>query len=103
MIKSRNDYKCTLVGRDGSTLKKFNASTVGDFMETVSFVGGGIASAGQALTIWTETAFEYKPYEHSVIIGGNTFKLVSVTRGMRKKMGASCLSKIVPVYVLALE
>ena len=103
MLKGRNDYKCRLIGQDGKEIMKFNASTVGDLMETASFVGGGIASAGQSLTIWTEKAYRYEPYAHSVVIADTTYKLVSVSRGMRKKLGASCMSQIVPVYVLALE
>lgn len=103
MIKSRNDYKCKLIGRDGTELMKFNACAMGDLTEAVSFVGGGIASAGQALSIWTEKAFLYKPHEHSVVIGDTTYKLTSFVRGMRKKMGASCTERIAPIYVLNLE
>lgn len=103
MLKSRNDYKCRLFGKDGKEIMKFNASTVNDLVVNASFVGGGVASAGQALTIWTEKAYEYEPYAHTVEIDGITYKITSVSRGMRKKLGASCMSRIVPVYVLALE
>ena len=102
MLKARNDYKCKLVAKDGSELLTFRAATLGDLVENASFVGGGIASAGQALTVWTEKAYKYQAFEHSVIIGDTTYKLTAVQRGMRKRLGASC-SKIVPVYVLSLE
>ena len=54
MIKARSDYRCKLVDSNCVELFKFNASTVGDLTENVTFIGGGIASMGQALTIWTE-------------------------------------------------
>lgn len=103
MIKARSDYRCKLVDSNCVELFKFNASTVGDLTENVTFIGGGIASMGQALTIWTEKAFDYKAHEHSVIIGDIKYIITSVSKGMRKKLGANCMSKIVPVYVLTLE
>ena len=103
MLKARTDYKCKLIAKDGTELLRFDASTLGDLTENASFVGGGIASAGQALTIWTEKAYAYEAFAHSVIIGDTTYKLTSVGKGMRKKLGANCMSKIVPVYVLYLE
>ncbi len=103
MIKSRNDYRCRLIGKNGVELLKFNASTVDNLINNVTFIGGGIASAGQALTIWTERAFEYKAHEHSVVIDGTKYIITSISKGMRKKFGANCMTKIVPVYVLSLE
>lgn len=103
MLKARSDYKCKLIGTDGKELLKFDASSVDNLTGTTSFVGGGIASAGQTLTIWTEKSYKYKAGVQSVVIGNNTYKLMLVTTGMRKKLGASCLSKIVPIYILYLE
>lgn len=103
MLKSKMDFKCRLV--DSGTeeeLLRFTASTVTDEITNASFVGGGIASAGQAFTIWTERAFDYQAYKQIVIVGDTRYKLVSVQKGMRKRLGAHC-TNIVPIYVLSLE
>lgn len=103
MIKAKTDFKCKLINPNGSEALRFDASTVGDLIENASFVGGGIASAGQSLTIWTEREFEYKSYHHSVVIDGlGEYKLVNVQKGMRKKLGARSL-KPKTVYILSLE
>ena len=103
MLHAKNEFKCHLF--DSGTeeeILRFNASTVNDEINNASFVGGGIASAGQSLTIFTEKAFAYEPYKHYVIFGGNRYKLVSVQKGMRKRLGAHC-TNIVPIYILSLE
>ncbi len=105
MLKAKTDFKCILLNPDGTEALRFDASTVADLIENASFVGGGIASGGQALTIWTEKRYEYRSYHHSVIVDGcgdGKYKLVSVQKGVRKRLGVQAL-KPKTVYILSLE
>lgn len=105
MLKAKTDFKCRLINPDGTEALKFDASTAGDLVENASFVGGGIASGGQSLTIWTDKVFDYKAYHHTVVIDGwgkGSYKLVSVQKGVRKRLGAQKL-KPKSVFVLYLE
>jgi hypothetical protein len=106
MLKAKTDFKCILLNPDGTEALKFDASTAGDLVENASFVGGGIASGGQALTIWTEKRYEYRSYHHSVIVDGfsdGAYKLVSVQTGVIKRLGAQTFLKPKKVYILSLE
>ena len=102
MIKDRDSFKCNLIAKNGEMLLKFNAHSVDTLTENASFVGGNIASAGQELTIWTEKAYKYLAYEHSVEIDGTIYKITEVGKAMKKKVGASCMSRIDTVYILYL-
>lgn len=103
MLKAKTDFKCRLINPDGVEALRFDASTLGDLVENASFVSGGIASAGQSLSIWTEKRFEYVPYQHSVeVVGIGMYKLVSIQTGVRKRLGAQPL-KHSKVYILYLE
>ena len=75
MIKSKND--CTCVLRDRKTGRKlitFSATQAVDPVFSAGFEGGGVASASQSFSVFTENVYNYKPYQHKVEIGDKTYE-----------------------------
>ena len=104
MIKSRTDYRCIL--RDISTGKDllvFPATAAGASTVGASYEGGGIASADQSFSVFTQTPYAYKPLQHNVIIDGETYIITSVSKTPQRKLGASVGGKTRVVYTLQLE
>ena len=104
MLKLKNDFSCVLRDKKtGSELLTFSAMATGDAVFSAAFEGGGVASSSQNRTIFTETKFDYKPYQHEVIVDGVTYLIVSVVPSMRRRMGAGTWVKPRAVYILTLE
>ena len=104
MLKSKKDCTCILRDRKtGNELMRFSATQAGDPVYGAGFEGGRVASASQSFSIFTETAFDFKPYEHTVEIDGTTYILTSFSKGIRRRLGAGWGNKPRTVYVLNLE
>lgn len=104
MLKLKPDFYCIL--RDKKTMRElctFGALASGDGIYSADFEGGGIASASQSRTIYTEYKFDYKPLQHEIIIDGRIYLLTSYMPSMRRKLGAGICGKPRVVYVLNLE
>ena len=104
MLKSKND--CTCVLRDKKTGRKlitFSATQAVDPVFSAGFEGGGIASASQSFSIFTETVYKYKPYQHTVEIGDKTYILTSFSKSIRRRLGAGWGNRPRTVYILNLE
>ena len=100
-LKLKKDFECVLQDETGKELLKFSAQQAEDEMETVDFVGGGIASGSQTLKIITEKNFLFKANEHRVIVDGRMYVLANVVPSLRRKLGAKMGKK--HVYILDLE
>ena len=104
MLKIKKDLECVLFDPDTNTnLITFTAQQVGNADYSASFVGGGVASSSQSLTIETELKYDYKPLRHQVIIEGKQWLITSFYPSIRRKLGGGTLHKIRKVYVLNLE
>lgn len=104
MLKLKNDFTCILRDKKtGSELLTFSAMANGDAVFSANFEGGGVASSSQAQTIFTETKFDYKSYQHEVIIDDVTYLIVSVQPSMRRRIGSGAWVKPRAVYILTLE
>lgn len=103
MIKMRKDVSCVLKDRTGKELCAFTAQISGSPSIDASFVGGGVASASQYLTLVTEKAFDYKPFLHDIDVDGKTYRLTSVSKSVRRRLGSLPKSKSTLVYILNLE
>jgi hypothetical protein len=102
MIKKKKDFSCILHDtKTNEDIGIFNAQQIGEPLYSAGFVGGGVASALQSLTIMTEKKFDYKPLQHTVIIDGKSWILTSYTPSIRRKLGANNGKKI--IYILNLE
>jgi hypothetical protein len=101
MLKLRNDFVCTLANKEDKTLLTFKASAGSDLVNNASFEGGGVASAGQALTIFTETEYPFKAYLHYVYIDGQRYAIGNVTKSYRRTLGAS--GRLKKIYILELS
>ena len=101
-LKLRTDYHCILVDKKtGNSILSFEAQQVGDAVLNASYEGGGIASAGQTMTIQTERQYPYNSLKHEVRIDGNNWIISSVRPSIRKKVGS--FGKSVTVWVLDLQ
>ena len=101
-LKLRTDYHCILVDKKtGNSILSFEAQQVGDAVLNASFEGGGVASAGQMMTIQTEREYKYNSLQHEVNIDGKTWIITSVRPSIRKRVGAFGKSKC--VWVLDLQ
>ena len=98
------DCKCTLIDKKtGAVLLEFDAQQDGDALYSAAFEGGGVASGGQAMTIVTRKAYEYKALQHHVVIDGVQWLITSVRPSVRRKLGASMGAKKRFNYILTLE
>lgn len=101
-LNAKTDFTAILKDADtNKELLRFRATASSDLILTADFQGGGIASAGQSMTISTEREFEYKTNAQTVEIFGRTFILSSVTVSFRKPLGAR--GKMKKVYILELQ
>ena len=104
MLKLKKDFSCVLQDKKtGQTLCTFDASASGDAIFSAGFEGGGIASAGQSFTIFTENPYTYKPFQHEVVIEDRKYLITSVIPSMRRKIGAGNGTKPRRVYIISLE
>ncbi len=104
MQKLKKDHSCVLRDTNtGKDLLTFTAQQVGDPVYNASYVGGGVASGSQSLTILTETEYKYEPYKHEVYVDGQRWTLTSFTPSIRRKHGAGWATRPRTVYVLNLE
>jgi hypothetical protein len=104
MLKIKKDLSCVLHDPDtNKDLLSFTAQQVGDPLYSASFVGGGVASSSQNLTIETETEYDYKPLQHQVFVDGQKWILSSFYPSIRRKLGGGTAHKPRKVYVLNLE
>ena len=104
MIKSRTDYDCIL--REISTGKQllaFSATAQGAGTLGADYEGGGVASASQTLTLFTQTPYAYKPLKHNVIVDGETYLIMSVSKTPQRRLGALRGGARRTVYTLYLE
>lgn len=101
-LNAKTDFSAIL--KDSETeqeLLRFKATISSDLLLSVGFEGGGIASAGQELTISTEKKYDYQANKHCVVVLGRTFIISSVRISFRKPLGAR--GKIKEVYILELQ
>ena len=104
MLKLKKDFKCTLLDKKtGTSLLDFYAQQVGDSVYGAGFEGGGVASVNQAMTIMTETKYNYNALQHHVLIDDRKWIITSVTPAMRRKLGAGMAVKTRNIYILTLE
>ena len=104
MLKSKKDCACVLRDKKtGRELIRFSATQANDPVFSAGFEGGGVASASQSVSVFTETAYEYKPLQHVVEIDGETYILTSFSRSIRRRLGAGWSNKPRMVYILNLE
>lgn len=104
MLKLKKDFFCTLYDKkDGVQLGKFYAQASGDAVFSAGFEGGGVASASQSLTIFTEKQLDFKPFIQEVEIASRKYLLTSVVPSIRRKIGAGMGTKPRIVYILTLE
>ena len=104
MLKLKKDYSCILRDKKtGKDLLTFFASAAGSPVYSAGFEGGGVASASQSLTIFTETQYAYKPLQHEIVIDGKTYILTSYSPSLHRKLGAGAWAKPRVLYVLNLE
>lgn len=103
MLKPKKDFTCKLLDKDGTVLGKFFATAVSDPTFSAGFEGGGVASASQALTVFTEFEFDYKQYAQRVYVEElhATYILTNYTISIRRKLGAG--RKFMKVYILELN
>ena len=116
MFKLRKDFECVL--RDANTNKDlltFSAQQIGDPTYTAGFVGGGVASGSQSLSILVDKAYFLdntpvekldeilNPLEQQVVINGHPGILTSWLPSIRRRMGAGWAANPKTVYVLNLE
>ena len=101
---SKKDLKdCRLI--DVSTqevLIKFDAQTVSGRYVNAGYVGSGINSGGQAMTIATQEKFNYRPYAHQVQIMRNTYIVIAVRLEPLLKQGMA-FTKTENSYILELQ
>ena len=103
-MKLEKDFKCQLFDKKtGAVLLEFYAQQDGDAVFNAGFEGGGVSSGSQAITIITKKAFDYKAYQHQVLIDGVTWIITSVRPSVRRKLGATIGNKKGYVYILTLE
>ena len=104
MLKIKKDFRCILVDKKtGANLLEFNAQQVSNAVYGAGFEGGGVASGNQAMTIMTETKYDYSALQHHIFIDGKKWILTSVTPAMRRKLGAGMCVKSQNIYILTLE
>ena len=56
-LHAKTDFKCTLKDKNEKELFSFKATASSDLVLSADFVGGGVASGGQAFTVSTEREF----------------------------------------------
>lgn len=100
-LHAKTDFLCTLTDKSGKELLKFKATASSELVISADFVGGGIASGGQAFTISTEREFAYQPFAHYVSMLGMQFVLQTVTVSFRKPLGAG--GRLKKVYIMELQ
>ena len=104
MQKLKKDFTCILRDKKtGRELITFGAMASGNAVFSAGFEGGGIASASQSFTIFTEEKYDFKPLQHEVIIDGHTYLLTSLTPSIRRKLGAGSYTRPSVVNILNLE
>jgi hypothetical protein len=103
-MKLEKDFKCQLFDKKtGAVLLEFDAQQDGDAVFNVGFEGGGVGSGSQAMTIMTKQAYDYKAYQHQVLIDGTKWIITSVRPSVRRKLGATIGKNKRHVYILTLE
>ena len=104
MIKLKKDFMCELRSRENVNVTefKFPAQLYTDLTENASFVGGGIASASQSLSIITAKEYVYLPYAHTVNIDNRRYVITAVTPIFRRRLGGIS-KKVKKYYILTLE
>lgn len=104
MLKPKRDFICVLRDKKtGESLISFSATQAVDPVFSADFEGGGVASASQSFSVFTETAYDYKPLQHTVEIGDKTYILTSFSRLIRRRLGAGWGNRPRTVYILNLE
>lgn len=100
-LHAKTDFKCTLKDKNEKELFSFKATASSDLVLSADFVGGGVASGGQAFTVSTEREFDYQPFAHYVDTLGRQFILQSVQISFRKPLGAG--GRMKKIYILELQ
>lgn len=101
-LNAKADFTAILKDEEsGKQLITFKATANSDMILNVGFEGGGVASAGQAITISTEREYNYKANAQSVEILGRSFIIASVGVSFRKPLGAR--GRMKKVYILELQ
>jgi hypothetical protein len=104
MIKLKKDFLCLLRSRENiyEDLLVFPAQLYTDLTDSASFVGGGIASSSQSLSIITAKEYVYLPYAHTVNIDNRRYVITAVTPIFRRRLGGIS-KKVKKYYILTLE
>lgn len=100
-LHAKTDFTCTLKDNDERELLRFKATASSDLVLSADFVGGGVASGGQAFTVSTEREFQYDPLAHRVSALEQIFAVVSVQVSFRKQLGAG--GRMKKIYILELQ
>lgn len=83
-------------------LTLFNANVVQELSRGAGYVGGGVASGSQAMTISTEKPYNYKPFTHQVAVEGIVYLLTNVRLRPLNKVGRG-YTKTQFEYILELQ
>ena len=104
MRKQKKDFTCVLCDKKtGKKLISFSATHAVDPVFSADFESGGVAVASQSFSVFTETAYDYKPLQHTVAIGDKKYILTSFSRSIRRRLGAGWGNRPRTVYILNLE
>lgn len=94
---------CRLIDvSSGEILLTFDAQTTVGRSIDAGYIGNGINSGGQSMSIATQEKFSYKPYAHQVVIDNITYLLVAVRLSPFIKTGRS-FSRAKHNYILELQ